>query len=110
VSWEAVRGIPQGGSDDREVTSETSGGWNRQRTGNRVRGSLVSLQALYHVPRSQVWEGSRGRQAGKIHLHVDGRVVCGKRRGWYEREPMDGEERCPRCVERAERRGIAWPT
>jgi hypothetical protein len=65
--------------------------------------------ARYHVPRSQVWEGSRGRQTGRIHLHVDGRVLCGARLPWYGREPMEGEERCSRCVARAEKRGIEWP-
>jgi hypothetical protein len=65
-------------------------------------------EPLYHVPRSQVWEGSRGRQSGKVHLHVDGRALCG-RRGWYERAPMEGEEACPRCVAKAEKQGIQWP-
>lgn len=64
---------------------------------------------LYHVPRSQVWEGSRGRQTGRVHLHLDGgRSLCG-RRGWYEREPIQGEQPCSRCATRAERLGIAWP-
>ena len=57
----------------------------------------------YHVPRSQVWEGSRGRAAGNVHLHApaagvtptvlvghSGRrlvrkgraALCGKDRGW----------------------------
>lgn len=69
----------------------------------------VELVPLYHVPRSQVWEGSGGRQAGKVHLHVVaplelGRIkrqprqaLCG-RRGWYER-PAEGEDLCPRCEE-----------
>jgi hypothetical protein len=72
------------------------------------------------MPHSQVWEGSRGRQSGNVHLHVhhgpatfaaangraltrDGGVsLCG-RRGWYEREPYEGEQRCPRCVTLAAR-------
>ncbi len=65
------------------------------------------LDARYHVPRSQVWEGSRGRASGCVHLHVTssvefGRItrepqqaLCGKR-GWYER-PAEGERICPRC-------------
>jgi hypothetical protein len=66
----------------------------------------------YHVPRSQVWEGSRGRQVGHVHLHVKegeafeaGRIrrvefrsLCG-RNGWYDRDPIEGETACPRCVE-----------
>lgn len=65
----------------------------------------------YHVPRSQVWTGSRGAQTGLVHLHVrhgeafqagrirriESQALCG-RRGWYERQPGDGEELCPRCV------------
>jgi hypothetical protein len=85
-----------------------------------------SLVERHHVPRSQVWEGSRGRQSGNVHLHVrngpakftaaNGRTLtrgggvslCG-RNGWYEREPCDGEQRCPRCVELAARYGVPWP-
>lgn len=63
---------------------------------------------LYHVPRSQVWEGSGGRQSGKVHLHAResvtlgrirrdaGQSLCG-RRGWYERPAELGEAFCPRC-------------
>ena len=73
-----------------------------------------AFDALYHVPRSQVWPGSRGRQSGLIHLHVKsgeafeaGRLrriqhqsLCG-RRGWYERPTEDTEPTprlCERCV------------
>jgi hypothetical protein len=75
--------------------------------------------AVYLVPRSQVWQGSRGRGTGHVHLRAtadaaDGRLqvkpgqlLCKRPGGWYEREP-DGEPRCPRCVERAERLGIGW--
>lgn len=66
----------------------------------------------YHVPRSQVWQGSRGRQVGHVHLHVKqgeafqaGRIrrvqwqaLCG-RSAWYDREPTEGEGMCPRCTE-----------
>lgn len=68
------------------------------------------LVPLYHVPRSQVWEGSRGRQRGNVHLHVDvdelvigrirrvrGQPLCG-RRGWYERPPEGETTLCPRCA------------
>jgi hypothetical protein len=78
-------------------------------------------EARYHVPRSQVWQGSRGGQQGKVHLHllgagfVSGRLtrapgasLCGKR-GWYERPAEPGEERCPTCAERAKRHGVEWP-
>ncbi len=99
-------------------------------TGQSIVG--VRVLAYYHVPRSQVWEGSRGRQRGKIHLHVlgprrqlqsttasarvlergNGETLCGKQRGWYE-VPVDeapsGAERCPKCVERSERYGVSWP-
>ena len=76
----------------------------------RVRLS-EAFDARYHVPRSQVWEGSRGGQRGHVHLHVrkgdafqagrirrvQGESLCGKR-GWYER-PAEGEGLCPRCLE-----------
>jgi hypothetical protein len=77
-------------------------------------------RALYHVPYSQVWEGSRSRQAGKVHLHVvadlaagrlkrlAGRALCG-RRGWYERPAEADEQLCPRCVELGRRYGVEWP-
>jgi hypothetical protein len=88
--------------------------------------SEIPVEARYHVPRSQVWQGSRGRQAGATHLHVlepvvlgrirrqAGRALCGKD-GWYERPPEFASEladsgRCARCVEIAARHGIAWPT
>lgn len=74
------------------------------------------LVARYHVPRSQVWAGSRGRQSGHTHLHVapdhDGELVLGRirrrpgaalcgRDGWYERPPEGDHEVadiCPRCA------------
>ena len=76
----------------------------------------AAFRPLYHVPRSQVWAGSRGRQSGAIHLHVldqfdferihrqPGQALCG-RSGWYEREPMNDEPLCPRCESIAERVG-----
>lgn len=68
----------------------------------------MSVEAAYFVPRSQVWEGSRGRQQGRVHLIVGGRTLCGRRRGWYERPP-DGETRCLRCADRATQYGVEWP-
>lgn len=71
----------------------------------------MTLTRLYHVPRSQVWPGSRGRQHGNVHLHgADGRPLCG-RRGWYERplEPGEQARTCPRCSARAERLGLEVP-
>ena len=59
----------------------------------------MSLEAAYFVPRSQVWEGSRGRQSGRVHLILDGKVLCGRKRGWYERPP-EGEPICERCEKR----------
>lgn len=83
--------------------------------------------ARYHVPRSQVWEGSRGRAHGSVHLHLPlgptptpgeprpkveltattGRKttilrspaspLCGKGRGWYERPALDHELTHERC-------------
>lgn len=77
----------------------------------------MNLEKRYHVPRSQVWQGSRGRQAGHTHLHTReplelgrirrraGAALCG-RDGWYERPP-EGEHEladvCPRCAEIADR-------
>lgn len=75
------------------------------------------LEPRYHVPRSQVWQGSRGRQAGNTHLHTleplelgrirrrAGQALCG-RAGWYERPPEGEHEHasvCPRCAELARR-------
>ncbi len=83
---------------------------------------MTVLARVYHVPRSQVWGGSRGAQMGRVHLHVkpgeafeggrirreDGASLCG-RRGWYERDAdADDETRaglCPRCAEIAARPG-----
>jgi hypothetical protein len=84
----------------------------------------------YHVPRSQVWEGSRGKQIGAVHLHAIGDVeltakigrsgrlvrkvgqaLCG-RRGWYERDvehESDLRVECSECKRRARRYGIPWP-
>lgn len=90
-------------------------------TGRDVTGSLCDHGRLtlaeafdrrYHVPRSQVYGGSRGGQSGHVHLYVKegeafeaGRIrrlerqtLCGKR-AWMDREPFDGETPCPRCVE-----------
>lgn len=87
------------------------------------RASEPAWQILYHVPRSQVWEGSRGRQQGHAHLHATKSITIGRihrepgafssalcgRSGWYTRPAETDEKRCPRCVARAERYGIAWP-
>ncbi len=79
------------------------------------------LEPRYHVPRSQVWAGSRGAQHGNVHLHVTvgyehgrirrlrGQALCG-RAGWYERPPEGADELvreavCARCLELAERDG-----
>ncbi len=91
---------------------------------------IGSVRAKYHVPKNQCYPGSRGGVTGNVHLHVtplvsgrlrreasDWRSLCG-RRPWWPREPeriIGGrdewaeEERCPRCVDLAERHGIAWP-
>jgi len=79
--------------------------------------AAFSYRKLVHVPRSQVWPRSRGRQFGRTHLHIEtyfdlgrihrkpGQALCGKR-GWYERPP-EGEREfadlCPRCNDIAER-------
>ena len=71
-----------------------------------------AFDTRYHVPRSQVWEGSRGKQGGHVHLYVKageafeaGRIrrveretLCG-RVAWYDRPAEDSEELCPRCYE-----------
>lgn len=86
---------------------------------------MDGLIRRYHVPRSQVWEGSRGRQSGRVHLHVPaggrfdhgrihragGDALCG-RASWYERAPLGNHELsddalCPRCVEIASRAGAS---
>lgn len=71
----------------------------------------MTLVRLYHVPRSQVWPGSRGRQTGRIHLHRDGasKALCG-RGAWYPRPPDPDEQKpmCARCLSRAERLGESW--
>lgn len=91
----------------------------------------------YYVPWSQVHPGSRAGQAGNVHLTVEliephrppvsltsvtgrrttitrkgGTALCGRTRGWYEREPSarEGEhERCPRCIAMSARYGVEWP-
>lgn len=80
----------------------------------RTEGTPALFEARYHVPRSQVWEGSRGRQSGNVHLHLTapldygrihrnaGETLCRKRRGWYER-PAEGEHLCGRCEELRDR-------
>jgi hypothetical protein len=70
----------------------------------------MNVVAVYHVPRSQVWEGSRGRASGRVHLHIDGHPLCRQRMvPWYPREPFPGEQRCARCVVKASHEGIEWP-
>lgn len=80
----------------------------------------IGTEPRYHVPRSQVWEGSRGGQQGNVHFHLlseldtprlkrkAGAALCG-RRGWYEREPTTGEKPCPRCLDLAERYHVEVP-
>lgn len=90
-----------------------------------------TVELRYHVPRSQVWEGSRGGQRGKVHIHIigsarlltadasgegrystitrgDGMALC-RRAGWYERPGESGEELCPRCADLAERYRVPIP-
>lgn len=78
-------------------------------------------QLRYHIPHSQVWERSAGRQRGGVHLHIltqfdQGRIhrkagaaLCGKV-GWMEREPDGETSRCARCDELAKRFGLRWET
>lgn len=84
----------------------------------------VRVEERYHVPGSQVWEGSRGGQRGTVHLHVlepfesgrfkraPGECLCPKKRGTYERPPdgIDFQYRCTRCADLAERHGLRWPS
>lgn len=85
-------------------------------------GAPMILERRYHVPRNQVWEGSRGRQTGRVHFHVTetvnldrglrrsaGEALCSRKHGWYERPPVDGEQDCPECVARAARHGLELP-
>ena len=74
------------------------------------------FEKRYHVPRSQVWERSRGNQSGNVHLHArhriiggkvkrdKGQAICSKKHGWYEREPQASEVLCPECVRIVQRR------
>jgi hypothetical protein len=84
------------------------------------------VEARYHVPRNQCYEGSRGGTRANVHLHVigqldsgrlhrksgDGLSLCG-RYPWYHREPeifeRSADLRCPRCLDVAHRHGITWP-
>lgn len=83
---------------------------------------MSAVVERYHVPSSQVWEGSRGAARGHVHLHVTedltlGRIVrrageclCAKRHGTYER-PLDADERenefrCERCFAVAARHDL----
>jgi hypothetical protein len=73
---------------------------------------LALYDVRYHVPRNQVWEGSRGGQKGKVHLHVRedlrfgrikrrrGQALC-LRNGWYARplDVLEVQALCPRCAE-----------
>lgn len=82
---------------------------------------IPETELRYHVPGSQVWGGSAGRQAGHVHIHVKGWLCVGRlkrapgkplcgREGWYERPPEHpGEKMCPGCVGKAERHGIPYP-
>lgn len=84
------------------------------------------IRVLYHVPRSQVWEGSRGGQRGYAHIHVangparftadngrsitrGGGVSLCRRHGWYERAAESADELCPKCRDLAERYGVEMP-
>lgn len=80
----------------------------------------VAVELRYHVPRSQVWEGSRGAARGNVHIHVlewfkagrltraAGQALCAKKHGSYERPPEPNETLCRECVERAERHEISY--
>lgn len=93
--------------------------------------------ARYYVPWSQVHPNSTGAQSGRVHLvwyspdrsaflrvarigrattirREHGHPLCGRkvtnRSPWYHREPAQEtwDDRCPRCVEFAERYGVSW--
>lgn len=85
---------------------------------------MTAVVERYHVPGSQVWQGSRGAARGNVHLHVledvtlgrlarrAGECLCPKRHGSYERtlDPGEVEFRCERCAAIAARHGIVWPS
>lgn len=88
----------------------------------QAREGRGAWEVRYHVPLNQCYPNSRGTQAsGRVHLHaleyVDlGRIKCFpgnslcRKGGLYERPAKPDEQRCPICVERAERYGVAWPS
>jgi hypothetical protein len=80
-----------------------------------------ALEPRYHIPGSQVYEGSRGKAKGNIHLHVTGdmtlgrrartrgQCLCSKKNGSMERPPDPDEKKmCPECVKVAADNGLAW--
>jgi hypothetical protein len=102
---------------DRHLHAQRHGRLARGRRGHQDEDAVKEYVRRYHVPYSQVWGNSRGKQHGHVHLHVvggeihagrihrrDGEALC-KRRGWFEREPEVFElaDMCPRCVALAER-------
>lgn len=84
----------------------------------------IVCEERHHVPRSQIWPGSRGLTHGLVHLHVMepfasgrlkrevGECLCSKKRGSMERLPEPGEVlfRCEVCAARATRYGLLWPS
>lgn len=101
----------------RGVTAATVQEWYASDSFIFASTDLDLYRPLYHVPRSQVWGGSRGGQSGNVHLHVreqfdlgrihrsPGQPLCG-RRGWYEREleELEVAAPCPRCAKIERRR------
>lgn len=86
-----------------------------------VLASEIKLIARYHVPKSQVYPGSRGAAKGHVHLHVlepmklkrivrnTGECLCSKKHGSDERAPDSADTTmCPACVKVAEANGLAW--
>lgn len=83
--------------------------------------AIPETELRYHVPGSQVWPGSAGRQKGNVHIHVKGELDAGRLKrsaghslcghdGWYERPPESSvEQLCPACVDKAERYGVPYP-
>lgn len=96
-----------------------------ERRDEPVSASAASFPLVprYHVPQSQVWEGSAGRAHGNVHLHVTedrkvgrrvrkkGECLCSKKHGSMERPPEALElERwqCTECFEVAAANDLTW--
>lgn len=84
--------------------------------------TFITYSIVHNVPFSQVHPGSAGGHEGRNHIlfqepfsarwkliRQKGQLLCGRKVWDYRAPAKEDTEKCPKCIEMAERYVIPWP-